>query len=106
VPGQAREGNDDRRPTQDVPVQGEPHEGNGNRRQRRPAAERPCTSAARACAGARQQPTRQWGRERRRNTPFPVGVLEPCRRGHAAARLLGAYNLRGAVSAPAVEGAA
>jgi hypothetical protein len=39
VQGQAHEGNDDRRPAQDVPVQGEPHEGNGNQRERRPAVD-------------------------------------------------------------------
>jgi hypothetical protein len=36
---QARDGNGDRRPVQNVPVQGEPREENGNRRERRPATD-------------------------------------------------------------------
>jgi hypothetical protein len=41
VQGQAHEGNGNRRPTKDVPVQGEPREENSNRRERRPAANQP-----------------------------------------------------------------
>jgi hypothetical protein len=37
---------------------------------------------------------------------FSAGVSEHCRRGHAAARLPGACNLRGAAGAPTAEGAA
>jgi hypothetical protein len=41
VQGQAHEDNGDRCPTRDVPVQGEPHEGICNRREHRPAADKP-----------------------------------------------------------------
>jgi hypothetical protein len=58
----------DRRPAQDIPVQEEPREGNGDQRERRPAAEqpRPRTNATDAWADTRQQPTHQRGSERRR----------------------------------------
>jgi hypothetical protein len=41
VQGQAHDENGNRRPTQDVPMQGEPREENGDRRERRPAAGQP-----------------------------------------------------------------
>jgi hypothetical protein len=96
---------------QDVPVQGEPREGNGDQRERRPVVDQPQghTPTPPVRARARQQSTRQRkceGQPRRRHTTtLPVGVPEPRRCGHAAAQLPGAYNLRGATSAPAVEGA-
>jgi hypothetical protein len=71
---------------------------------------RPCTYAAGVQAGARLHPTCQWWRkrrrERRRTATFSAGVPEPCRCGHAAMRLHGAHDLRGATSAPAAKGAA
>jgi hypothetical protein len=112
VQGQAHDGNGDRRPTQDVPVQGEPRVGNGDRRERQPAADQPRGRAPTppARTGAQQQSTRQRRRERqsrrRRTATLPAGVPESCHCGHAAARLLGACKLRGATSAPAIEGAA
>jgi hypothetical protein len=65
VQGEAHKGNDDRRPIQDVPVQGEPREENGNRRERRPAADQP----------------------RGRAPTLPAHVPEPCnnRRAHEGA---------------------
>jgi hypothetical protein len=96
---------------QDVPVQGEPGEGNGDRCERRLVVDQPQGRAPTppARARARQQSTRQRKckrQPRRRHTAtLPAGVPEPRRCGHAAARLPGACNLRGATSAPAVEGA-
>jgi hypothetical protein len=65
------------------------------------------TYATRACAGARQQSTRQRKREcrRRRTAALLTSVPELGCCGHAVAQLPGARNLQGATCAGAVEGA-
>jgi hypothetical protein len=91
-------------------VQGEPREGNGDRRERRPAADQP---HGRAPTPPACRPTPYNNRRANggvnvdANTDadapplFRGGVSEPCRCGHAPARLPGACHLRGATGAPA-----
>jgi hypothetical protein len=85
-------------------VQGEPRDGNGNRRERRPAADQP---HGRAPTPPVRTPEPDNNRRANGSTNANADADAPLLfHSHAAARLLGARNLRGATSAPAVEGAA
>jgi hypothetical protein len=51
----------DRQPAQDIPMQEQPREGNGDRREHRPASEQSRTNATGTWDDTRQRPTRQQG---------------------------------------------